>query len=101
MNNADWHLHYYEPERRSDLIRQAAKGDIAHRASWYGIDQAPPPPDRAPSGPPAEFICEDDVRRAAREGRTLLVGPRTIVTPAARDAGATFGTLVWLDGTAR
>ena len=65
---------------------------------------APPPPaapDRVPSGPPAEFICEDDVRRAAREGRTLLVGPRTIVTPAARDAGAAFGTLVWLDGSAR
>ena len=65
---------------------------------------APPPPtapDRVPSGPPADFICEDDVRRAAREGRTLLVGPRTIVTPAARDAGAAFGTLVWLDGSAR
>ena len=42
-----------------------------------------------------------DNARAAREGRTLLVGPRTIVTPAARDAGAAFGTLVWLDGSAR
>ena len=62
---------------------------------------APAAPETAPSGPPAEFICEDDVRRAAREGRTLRVGPRTIVTPAARDAGAAFGTLVWLDGAAR
>ena len=66
---------------------------------------APPPaparPDSAPAGPPADFVCEDDVRRAARDGRTILVGPRTIVTPAARDAGEAFAVLVWLDGTAR
>jgi acetaldehyde dehydrogenase (acetylating) len=36
---------------------------------------------------PEQFVCEDDVRRAIREGRKLLVGERTIVTPAARDAG--------------
>ena len=58
---------------------------------------APPPP----PPPPADFICEDDVRRAAREGRQLRVGPRTIVTPAARDAGAAFDALLWLDGTPR
>ncbi len=51
------------------------------------------------AGPPADFICEDDVRRAARDGRQLLVGPRTIVTPAARDAAAAFDTFIWLDGT--
>ncbi len=33
------------------------------------------------------FVCEEDVRLAAREGRTLLIGERTIVTPSARDAG--------------
>jgi acetaldehyde dehydrogenase (acetylating) len=36
---------------------------------------------------PAEFICEDDVRGALRSGRKLLVGERTIITPAARDLG--------------
>jgi acetaldehyde dehydrogenase (acetylating) len=36
---------------------------------------------------PAEFICEDDVREALRSGRKLLVGERTIITPAARDLG--------------
>jgi acetaldehyde dehydrogenase (acetylating) len=36
---------------------------------------------------PAEFICEDDVRAAVRSGRKLLVGERTIITPAARDLG--------------
>jgi acetaldehyde dehydrogenase (acetylating) len=34
-----------------------------------------------------KFICEEDVRLAIKEGRKLLVGERTIVTPAARDAG--------------
>lgn len=36
---------------------------------------------------PEKFVCEDDVRRALKEGRSLVIGERTIVTPAARDAG--------------
>jgi len=36
---------------------------------------------------PAEFICEEDVRAALRSGRKLLIGERTIITPAARDLG--------------
>jgi acetaldehyde dehydrogenase (acetylating) len=36
---------------------------------------------------PRDFICEDDVRAAIRSGRKLLVGEKTIVTPAARDLG--------------
>jgi acetaldehyde dehydrogenase (acetylating) len=36
---------------------------------------------------PVGFVCEDDVRQAKREGRTLLVSERTIITPAARDLG--------------
>jgi len=34
-----------------------------------------------------KFVCEDDVRQAVKEGRKLLIGERTIITPAARDAG--------------
>ena len=34
---------------------------------------------------PAVFLCEDDVRQAVKEGRTLLVSEKTIITPAARD----------------
>ena len=33
----------------------------------------------------ADFVCEDDVRQAVRQGRKIIVGDRTIVTPAARD----------------
>ncbi len=52
-----------------------------------------PPEPSAPSEPPAppahqeEFVCEDDVRLAIKTGRKLVIGDRTIVTPAARDAG--------------
>jgi acetaldehyde dehydrogenase (acetylating) len=53
--------------------------------------QAPQAP-QAPHAPqstaqPEKFVCEDDVRLAVKEGRKLLIGERTIVTPAARDAG--------------
>ena len=31
------------------------------------------------------FVCEDDVKQAVRLGRKIVIGERTIVTPAARD----------------
>jgi acetaldehyde dehydrogenase (acetylating) len=34
-----------------------------------------------------DFVSEDDVRRAIRKGEKIYVGPRTIITPAARDLG--------------
>jgi hypothetical protein len=33
----------------------------------------------------AEFVCEEDVRQAVRQGRKIVIGERSIVTPAARD----------------
>jgi acetaldehyde dehydrogenase (acetylating) len=41
----------------------------------------------APAEKPAEFVCEEDVRQAVRQGRKITIGERTIVTPAARDLG--------------
>jgi acetaldehyde dehydrogenase (acetylating) len=56
-----------------------------------GLAPAPTsaPQAHAPKAPsePEKFVCEEDVRLAAREGRKLVIGERTIVTPAARDAG--------------
>jgi acetaldehyde dehydrogenase (acetylating) len=51
----------------------------------------------APSPPvsPVPFVCEDDVRAAKKEGRTILVNERTIITPAARDAGEAARIFVW------
>jgi len=35
----------------------------------------------------ADFVCEDDVRQAVRQGRKIVIGERSIITPAARDLG--------------
>jgi acetaldehyde dehydrogenase (acetylating) len=56
------------------------------RASEGGKQDAPDDGARAQETI-AEFICEDDVRAAVRAGRKLLVGEKTIITPAARDLG--------------
>jgi hypothetical protein len=40
-----------------------------------------------PAVEPVAFVCEDDVRQAMRNGTTIALGEKTIVTPAARDLG--------------
>jgi len=35
----------------------------------------------------AEFVSEDDVKRAIQKGEKIYVSPRTIITPSARDIG--------------
>jgi len=45
-----------------------------------------------------DFVCEEDVRQALRLSRKIMVGERTIVTPAARDlaeAHRVFVTAGW------
>jgi hypothetical protein len=58
-------------------------------------------PVAAPAKPPApaavDFVAEDDVRRALREGRTLRVLRKAIVTPAARDASEGKNVLEFVD----
>lgn len=70
----------------ADLMREAVA-----RATGSPSAGAPPARAAVPAGPPEAFICEDDVRRAARDGRRLAIGPNTIVTPAARDLGEASG----------
>jgi acetaldehyde dehydrogenase (acetylating) len=53
---------------------------------------APAQPAPVSSPPPAvqkptDFVCEDDVRQAVRQGRKIVIGDHTIITPAARDLG--------------
>ena len=59
---------------------------------------APPAPGVTPKPPAVDFVSEEDVRRALREGRTIRVAPRAIITPAARDAAAGGNVLV-VDGS--
>jgi len=91
----------------------AGAGDLSSRVAAFvaervGGGAAPPagpgptagpsaPPKPAPPGPsrPAvDFVAEDDVRRAIREGRTITLRRGAIVTPAARDLADGKGVLV-------
>jgi hypothetical protein len=46
-----------------------------------------PTPEPVAQEKPADFVCEEDVRLAVRQGRKIVIGERSIVTPAARDMG--------------
>jgi acetaldehyde dehydrogenase (acetylating) len=46
-----------------------------------------PAPADAGTGTPADFVCEEDVRQALKQNRKIVIGERSIVTPAARDLG--------------
>jgi hypothetical protein len=35
-------------------------------------------------------VCEADVRAAIRENRKIAIGPKTIITPSARDLAMQF-----------
>jgi ethanolamine utilization cobalamin adenosyltransferase len=39
------------------------------------------------------FVCEADVRAAIKDNRKIPVGPKTIITPSARDLAAEFDIL--------
>jgi acetaldehyde dehydrogenase (acetylating) len=51
----------------------------------------------APSVTIADFVCEDDVRKAIGQSKKIYVGPKTIVTPSARDLALRSDTLVFSD----
>jgi len=55
---------------------------------------SPEPKPAPPVEKPTDFVCEDDVRQAMRQGRTILIGEKTIVTPAARDLGEAHKILI-------
>jgi acetaldehyde dehydrogenase (acetylating) len=57
--------------------------------------QAPPASPAATTQVPlADFVCEADVRTAIDAGRKIYIGPKSIVTPSARELGDRFDILV-------
>ena len=59
-----------------------------------------PPPTPHPLPPPvevAEFLSENDVRMALTRNRKLYIGPKTILTPSARDLGNEHDIFVMTD----
>ena len=82
-------------DRRLVAERVAALVD-APAVAGAPLPPSPPPDPGRGAGPPTPvpFVCEDDVRAAIRESRPIVIGERTIVTPAARDLAATHGVFV-------
>ena len=68
------------------IDRFLATRGLAPQAPQHFSDRSGSP-DAVNPAQPESFICEDDVRAAVKMGRKLVIGERTIVTPAARDAG--------------
>jgi acetaldehyde dehydrogenase (acetylating) len=81
-----------EPVNAESLARRI---DRFLESRGIGSGGSPRSGSEAPNAPapsvqpdaPAPFVCEEDVRVAARANRKILVDERTIITPAARDAG--------------
>jgi acetaldehyde dehydrogenase (acetylating) len=97
------------PPQRSTASQVAS--EIAGRvfAAAAGAQPAPPlaprpaaaPPPRASEKPApavAPFVSESDVRLAMSRGEKILIGPRSIVTPSARDLGNAHDIFVETEG---
>jgi acetaldehyde dehydrogenase (acetylating) len=63
-------------------IRHQVDSMVAARAGEPSPD---PPGGNQPEPAVVDFVCEEDVRQAMKTKRTILVGEKTIITPAARD----------------
>ena len=59
---------------------------------------AAPPPKPAPVLKVVDFVSENDVRMARDRGEKIAIGPKTIITPAARDLAAEHDILVMQHG---
>jgi acetaldehyde dehydrogenase (acetylating) len=74
-------------ERRG-LAPAARLADTASRDRGEPVARGASPPTPSPPAVAAlEFVSEGDVRSALSDGRKLLVGPATVITPSARELG--------------
>ncbi len=62
-------------------------------ASPTPAPSAETPPEPQPA--PVEFVCEDDVRQAIQDTRSIVIDEKTIVTPAARDLAEPHRVLIY------
>jgi acetaldehyde dehydrogenase (acetylating) len=73
-------------EAASTPLSQPARTEAVSRPSGASAP-APPAQSSANGRKAAEFVSEDDVRRAIQKGEKIYVDARTIITPSARDIG--------------
>lgn len=74
------------------LSSRGYQGAAPSTAAHQGTAASQPPAEAssvaaAPSEPPLDFVCEEDVRAAIRAGRKLVISERAIITPSARELG--------------
>ena len=72
------------PPPKTDQSTSAAGNDGANRSQ---AGRPPATPASSNGHAAAEFVSEDDVKRAIQKGEKIYVGPKTIITPSARDIG--------------
>src|SRR5690242_15732005 len=78
--------------KRSGVPAVAAESAVSAPAA-ANLTAATPLAPTAPL-PIADFVCEEDVRRALAQSKKIYIGPKTIVTPSARDLALRTDTLV-------
>ena len=76
----------------TDIVSNVVDRFLASRKTTPASPIATTPVEAAPAI--VTFVCENDVREANRDSRKIYIGPKTIVTPSARDLGDQFGILV-------
>jgi len=57
-------------------------------------ETSPAPPPEPPQPAITDFVCEDDVRKAIAQSKKIFIGPKTIVTPSARDLAGPHDILI-------
>jgi acetaldehyde dehydrogenase (acetylating) len=78
----------YRPAAPPNLPPKGGSHEIMKDAPATPAASAPQRVERVETAQkPADFVCEDDVRQALKQNRKIVIGERSIVTPAARDLG--------------
>ena len=78
--------------------RKSPSGPLPVAPQTTADPPTPEPPAVEVSTQTMDFVCEADVRTAIRDGRKIYIGPKTIVTPSARELAAPSDILVVAQG---
>lgn len=78
------------PKAAAEIVDQFFKARAAASVPLSAPSAVSPPARPAPVSPPVKvspFVSETDVRNAVTRGEKIFIGPKTILTPSARDLG--------------
>ncbi len=85
------------PKDVASAAVSALLGSRSAAASPAACATVPSPsvtPASQPLAPAVEFVSETDVRNAIRRGEKIFIGPKSIVTPSARDLASGYEVLI-------